>query len=54
MPKNRDETPEASRARRLEEQIEKGPRPPRNPHEYVQEKMREERRKQERERSKNR
>ena len=50
MPKDRDESPEAARARRLERLIEKGPQPPRTPHEYVQEKMREERRKKERER----
>ena len=38
------ESPEAARARRLQELIESGPHPPRNPNEFVEEKMREKRR----------
>jgi hypothetical protein len=38
-------TPEAERAKRLNDLIERGPRPPRSPHEFIQDKMREERRK---------
>jgi hypothetical protein len=38
------ESPEAARARRLQELIESGPRPARNPNEFVEEKMREKRR----------
>jgi hypothetical protein len=38
------ESPEAARARRLQELIESGPRAPRNPNEFVEEKMREKRR----------
>jgi hypothetical protein len=38
------DSPEAARARRLQDLIESGPRPPRNPNEFVEEKMREKRR----------
>ena len=38
------ESPEAARARRLQDLIESGPRAPRNPNEYVEQKMREKRR----------
>jgi hypothetical protein len=37
-------SPEAARARRLQDLIESGPRTPRNPNEFVEEKMREKRR----------
>lgn len=38
------DSPEAARARRLQELIESGPRAPQNPNEFVEEKMREKRR----------
>jgi hypothetical protein len=38
------DSPEAARARRLLDLIESGPREPRNPNEFVEEKMREKRR----------
>ena len=38
------DSPEAARARRLQALIESGPRAPRNPNEFVEEKMREKRR----------
>jgi hypothetical protein len=41
----RDKDPQADRARRLNEAIKRGPQPARSPHEFVQEKMRTERRK---------
>jgi hypothetical protein len=43
-----EKTPEAERAKRLNDLIERGPRPPRSPHEFIQDKMREERRKEKR------
>jgi hypothetical protein len=41
----REKNPQADRARRLNEAIKRGPQPARSPHEFVQEKMRTERRK---------
>jgi hypothetical protein len=38
------ESPEAARARRLQALIESGPRPPQNPNEFVEQKMRDKRR----------
>jgi hypothetical protein len=45
MAKSKKPVPETSRARRLQAVIERGPRPARTPHEFVQEKMRNQRRK---------
>jgi hypothetical protein len=45
VPKDKPKAPGAPRARRLEDLIEQGPRPPRSPHEFVEQRMREERRK---------
>jgi len=41
--KDSNKEAEQQRARRIEETIRKGPRAPRNPREFVEEKMREER-----------
>ena len=48
MEEKREKTPEGERAKRLNDLIGQGPRPPRSPHEFIQDKMREERNKEKR------
>jgi len=43
--KTNDREARDERARRLDKIIEKGPRPPKSPHEFVEERMREEKQK---------